>query len=156
MDWIHQYILSIVVVALICSIAKMLSGKNTGYSSIISLISGAFIVVTILAPWVGFDEIDLQLDFENIQSDAREAVEAGTAIATTELRTIIKEQTETYIQDKASSMDAVIDVNVVLAEDEPNPISAEITGTVSPYVKSALSNYMTETFAISEELQKWQ
>ena len=156
MDSICQYFLSIIVAALVCSIVKALVGSKSGYGRVVSLVCGTFMTITLLSPWVNWDfkEFALPSDGPNAEGDsiARQAQEETR----NELRSIIKERTEAYILDKALSMDADIQVDVILHEDEPIPVGAVITGDLSPYNKTVLSRYMLDALAIAEEAQIWK
>ena len=70
---------------------------------------------------------------------------------------IIKDRTEAYILDKAASMGLSLRVEVILSEEEiPKPITVKLWGTVPPYTKTRLRNWMEDTLGIGEEDQLWQ
>ena len=155
MDGIRQYVLSVTAAAFICGIVKLLIREKTGYGAIVSLICGVFMAVTVISPWLDLEIADLALYTSEIKSEAQDISESGRNAAEMEFRTIIMEQTETYILDKASSMDTAVQVDVILREDEPVPASAIITGEISPYVKNVLADYMENTLDIPEDAQIW-
>ena len=82
-----------------------------------------------------------------MQEDARKQTdEAMTAV--------IKAQTETYIEDKAEALGATVTAGVTLAGDML-PWQVELTGEVSPYVKTRLAQTIWAELGIPEERQVW-
>ena len=155
MDSIRQYILSIITAALICSVVKALSGKKTGNGMVVDLICGAFLTVTLLSPWLDWNIQDIKVYTNEIKLDATGILDQAQEQREEEIRTIIKEETEAYILDKASSMDADIEVEIILQEKAPIPTGVVITGYISPYNRTELSRYIKDTFAITEDAQTW-
>lgn len=155
MDSIRQYILSIITAALICSVVKALSGKKTGNGMVVNLICGAFLTVTLLSPWLDWNIQDIKVYTNEIKLDASSILDQAQEQREEEIRTIIKEETEAYILDKASFMEADIEVEIILQENAPIPVSVIITGYISPYNRTELSRYIKDTLAITEDAQTW-
>ena len=156
MDGIKQYFLSITAAALTCSVVKALIGKEKVQTSIATLLCGIFMAVTILSPILDLKIADIASYIDDNDWSINSAVDEGVHAAETGIRTIITEETCTYILDKAASLDAEIQVDVVLQEAEPVPSSVVITGDVSPYVRTVLSDYIEDTLGISEDAQIWK
>jgi hypothetical protein len=71
--------------------------------------------------------------------------------------TIIKENLEAYILDKASALQLDVDVDIVLTEDlPPAPDSVTIIGNASPYNKQVFQAFLVEEIGIPKEQQIWQ
>ena len=156
MDGIRKYLLGVICAAVICSVVNTLAGKKTAHGAIIRLISGLFMAITLISPLVNIKLTDYADYFNNFSIDADAAVASGAASATEELRSIIKSQTEAYILDKADSMDAVLDVEVTLNDDDPPvPCGVRITGSISPYSKEILSSFIANDLSIAKEDQIW-
>ena len=155
MDSIRQYILSISAAALLCSIVKALVGKKTGNGMVVELICGTFMAVTLLSPWLDWNIQDITLYTDGIKSDAATISELAQERTEAEIRKIIKDESEAYILDKASSMEMDITVEVILQETDPIPVCAVIAGNVSPYNRTVLSQYIENTLAITEDAQVW-
>ena len=70
---------------------------------------------------------------------------------------VIKEQTEAYILEKASALNADITVSVKLALDTqyPTPESVHIKGNISPYARRLLSQTIQDDLGIASEDQVW-
>ena len=53
-------------------------------------------------------------------------------------------------------MDAVLDVEVTLNDDDPPvPCGVKITGSISPYSKEMLSSFIANDLSIAKEDQIW-
>lgn len=112
--------------------------------------------VTLLSPWIDWDFTEISLYSDDLKTEGISITQHAQEETENHLRAIIKEETETYILDKALSMDTNVQVEVLLHEDDPIPVGAVITGDLSPYNKSVLSRYMQDTLAIAEEAQIWK
>lgn len=153
---VYQYILSVSVAAMICAIIKSLTGKDSGYSAVVSLLCGVFIAATIISPLLDLQLPDLGVHISDVAEDAEEITALSSNTSNNELREIIKEQTEAYVLDKAASLNTKVSVDITLAEEEPIPVSAVITGDIAPYNKSVLSQYLEDTIGIPEVAQIWK
>jgi len=156
MEDIRQYIFSVIAAAIICAVLSQISaaaGKNGG---IIKLISGLFLAFTVIHPIA-----DLQIDALSsytlgITDDARAAISAGENYARDSLASVIKQETEAYILDKASTLGAEITVEIILSSDSPPvPEQACIQGAVSPSAKAKLQMLIAEDIGIAKEYQIW-
>ncbi len=156
MDAIREYLLRIAAAALICSILTAITGKKGTLGTVVKLVSGLLLTLTVVSPWtaVRFDGI---LDFAgDISADADAAAASGENAALEAYSAIIKEETEAYILDKADSLGAELTVNVLLEGDSPPvPVSVELGGSISPYGKQVLSNLIEEELGIGQEDQIW-
>lgn len=154
-DNIREYVLSVIAASIICSIVKSIVGSKSSYGKVTALICGIFLAFTFLSPLVNFEISDLSLTPINIKTEAQDLAARAYVESQSQLRTIIKEETEAYILEKAESIDANIQVEIVLHDEKPIPVGAVIKGNVSPYNRTVLSQYMTDALAISEDAQIW-
>jgi len=76
MNAISEYIISIVSVAIIISIATMIIKNNGTISVIIKLISGLILAITIIRPILN-NSLHISQYFEDIQTDADIWIEEG-------------------------------------------------------------------------------
>ena len=60
MDWIRQYLLSVICVCVIAAIFTALRGDKAPLSGLIKLIAGVFITFTLIAPVVRVELQDFQ------------------------------------------------------------------------------------------------
>lgn len=156
MDSIRQYLLSIIAAAIICGVAVSLMHKKCTQASILKLLTGIFMAITIIAPLTKFDFTNLQDFTIGFSTDAQNAVAIGKEFADCHTREIITQQVEAYIQEKAKTLGADLTIDAELSgEDPPVPQSVTICGAVSPYAKSVLCRYIESNLAIPEENQTW-
>ena len=154
-DGIREYVLSIIAASIICSVIKSTVGTKTGYGKVTSLICGVFLACTFLSPLIDFEIYDWTVFPVNIKTDAQDIASQAFDESRSQLRTIITEETEAYILEKAASIGADIHVEVLLHDEEPIPVGVVINGNIAPYNKTVLSQYMADTLAITEDAQIW-
>lgn len=156
MDFIRQYILGILAAAVICGIINSFFKSKGSYGTIIKLLTGLFMTITLISPVIKLELSDMVSYLEGLSLEADGAVEYGRQVAGESAAAIIKSQTEAYILDKAAFWELNLKVEVTLSEsDPPVPESVVLKGSASPYVKSQLSKYIADDLGISEEQQKW-
>lgn len=155
MEALGQYAVSVVSAAMICGIVTGLL-QDGAIKLTIKLLCGIFMTVTVLDPMLRLDISGWKELALSNQSLAQASVDAGTALAQEELAAIIKEQTQAYILDKATSLGLDITAQVVLS-DEPLPVpkAVYLCGAASPYTKQVLSDYLCQDLGITKENQIW-
>lgn len=155
MEEIRQYFLSVIAMSLLCGIAQLFfAGSNL--DSIVKLVTGLMITIAVVSPVVRNQDFNLGSYLESISFDGSWVVMEGQEAAQHATSERIKQQTESYICDKAAEIGAVITADVTLDEQEP-PMPSQVTvrGTVSPYVKKQLKFYLQKELGIIEENQLW-
>lgn len=153
----RQYIITVAATSAVgCIFVAICNNKGTTFA-IIKLIVGILMTVTILKPVLSL-ELDGFLSYINTPNRyVTEAVIAGSEWSDSQTVAIIKEQLEAYILDKALALGASLDVSVTLSEQAPfGPHSIIISGNVSPYVKSQLSEIIVTDLGVSMEKQTWK
>lgn len=157
MESFGNYILSVVAVCIATSILPKFCSTNAASASIVRLICGIAISITVISPVLKLKLTDLTEYTSYIQADAAALVQAGADHTNEQLRTIITEKTCAYILEKASFYDCSINtVEVVLSSDPvPIPTTVQITGTYSPYIKNQLCGIIESNLGISKENQQW-
>jgi len=156
MEKIGQYLLSITAAAVICSVILSVQNKKSTNYTLIQMLCGIYMTVTLLSPLVRFRLPDLSGYMRGLQTESWAAAQMGTDAAEEMLEGIIKHRTETYILDKASSMGLDIHAEVILSDGElPTPCGVEIRGAASPYKRQQLQGWIREALGISEEAQIW-
>ena len=157
MDGIGRYLLSVICVSVIVAIVTGFVGKKTASAGIIKLISGVFIIFTVVAPVVKVEFQELQDFYNGISFDAGKIAKQGELMAQQSTQAIIKEQLEAYILDKASSLNLDVDVSITLKDtDLATPEKITISGNASPYGKEMLQAFLVEEIGIPEEMQLWR
>ena len=142
-----------IIVGLITAIIKT---KGSG-APIIRLVAGIFLSLVMLTPIFKLELQDVWDFYNEVSFDASTVVNEGKNIAQDEMHTIIKENLEAYILDKASALQLDVDVEVHLTEAlPPAPNSITIEGDVSPYNKKIFQTFLSDEIGISKEQQIWQ
>lgn len=156
MQGIHKYLLTVTAAAIICSIAKYLTGEKSTVGKITNVISGILLTITVISPFRDFRINDWQNYLNNHRNRASDASQTGIDMAKNAVGDIIKDRTEAYILDEAEKMDLDISVEVKLSDtNPPTPEQIIIIGTVSPYHKTILSQYISANLDIPREKQQW-
>ena len=150
---LREWLTSIVVVALLLSVAQMLVPEGS-IRRVASFVGGLILLAVLLRPVLGADLERLRLDlggYEQELQDAREELSAAGDMALSER---IEERTAAYISDKADALGLEVTVRVEtdLGDDGvPVPSAAEVTGPWS----EELASYMEKELGIPRERQVW-
>jgi hypothetical protein len=89
-------------------------------------------------------------------SEAEEITAQGENLARQAMEEIIKTQAEAYILDKAADLGVSLDVYVSLtSQDLPVPQGVILTGSVSPYQRSVLSQDIEKHLGIEGGKIQW-
>ena len=152
----REYVIHVTATALICAVVfRLFQGSGSG-KMIVKLLCGIVLAFSILQPvkQVHFSVIDeFTRDFGQ---EADRAVNEGKNTSATAWSESITEGTEAYILEKTKAMNVDLTVEVELSEDElPMPAGVTLTGKVSPYVKSVLSDMIEQDLNIPKESQTW-
>ena len=157
MDSIKQYLLSVMIVIIIIVIAKGMIGKKSPYKSVVSMLCGLVMLLTILKPlkvtnWYSYSDF-----FDEVNLDAEYASAFGQQQAQTEMERIISEQTKSYIFDKAAAMGAQLDITVEIetVNNIPVPVAIKLEGSISPYAKTSMKEIIKNDIGIPEDRQEW-
>ena len=156
MDGIRAYILSVVSAAVLCSVLICLVEKKGAMGSLIRLIAGIFLAFTMIRPVVEVKMNDLTLYTQEIISEGEAVTVLGKNAYRESVGTIIKQETEAYILDKARLLNADITVDVTLDDRTPPvPCGVTVTGKVSSNTKTQLQKIVESDLGIQKEYQIW-
>ena len=156
MDWVKEYILNIFAVGMITAICITLVQKNTSAGMIIKMLGGSFFVITLISPLVKIRFDDLGVLCEQISAEGDLLAQEGNDSTQEALSTVIKEDLEAYILDKADELGLTLRITVQM--DQHNavmPQTVKLQGAASPYQKRLLSAFMEEELGITEAQQEW-
>ena len=156
MDWVKEYILNIVAVGMITAICITLVQKNTSAGMIIKMLGGIFLVITLISPLVKIRFDDLSSLWEQVSAEGNVLAKEGSNSTQEVLSTVIKEDLEAYILDKADELGLTLRITVQM--DQHNavmPQTVKLQGAASPYQKRLLSAFMEEELGITEAQQEW-
>ena len=155
MEAIRQHILSLIAISVLCGIF-ILFFRGNAHAGVMKLITGVMITLTLVKPFIHGDKLKLDHFWNSFSYDSNMAVQQGIDAAESTNAAYIKEAMESYISNKAETMDAEIDAQVTLENDTLQiPKSITITGTVSPYIKRQLMDIISKDLGIPEDQQLW-
>jgi stage III sporulation protein AF len=137
--------------ALIRPFFKTYAGEGIG-----KLITGVFLLLTLLYPMANLSITSLSGLADEFQYDAQQAVATGEANSKQKITAIIKERTAAYILQKADALGLELTVDVGVSSDEiPVPHTVTIRGTAAPYARQQLQDMICRDLGISKENQLW-
>ena len=156
MDRIRQYLLCVTAAALLCAVVKALIGTKGTSGTIINVMTGLFMAVTVVSGWKNLGDGGVLQFTDDFSLDAQRAIQIGQEMADESMEVIIKEQATAYILDKADGFGLDITVEVEMSDSSPPvPCSVKIDGEVSPYAKAQLTDIITNDLGIGAENQTW-
>ena len=153
MGGLRQYAISVVAVAIICSILIRIASQDTA-KNLIRLISGLILTTVVIRP---ISQIELpplkEISFPNA-STADFAVEEGKELAKESMDDIIKSTCEAYILNKATALGADIRVSVSV-NSQHIPFAARLMGEVTSDIRKQLELTLETDLGITKENQSW-
>ena len=156
MEGIRQYIISIITAAVLIGILSSFFRKGSVFTSPFALITGIYMVLTLLQPITGFRLGGINWDSSEIYTQTQIIIEKQTLDSKEQMKKIITEQVRTYIQNKATSMGLVLQIEVTISDgDPPVPWSVHLRGSVSPREREILEAYILDSLAITGERVLW-
>lgn len=156
MDSIRQYILTVIVAACIASIALSVTGKSGMSKTIIKLLCGIFLSVTVISPLAKIQLKNISSYLSELNTDASNIVNDAQFDIDNIKRQRISEGIQAYILDEAGKIGLDIDVAVDYTDDHSLvPDIVRISGAISPYKMTVLQKCISEDLGIPEEQQHW-
>ena len=127
--------------------------RGSSQENLIKILCGIFMTITALSPISTFRVPDLMNDSISFSDQAEHAVKAGEDLANQMRSEIIKQQTESYILDKAAVSNMELNVNVQVLDGLPRAIY--LCGEYSEIQKENFSAMITDELGIPKENQQW-
>ena len=156
MEGIREYLIGVIVAALICGMVTALTDSKGTVAMSLKLVSGLMMLLAVVRPWVTLSLDGLFGWTDGIMADGTSYTTSGQIMAQEAYRTGIKTQTEAYIVDEARALGCDLSVKVTLSNDDlPVPAQVTLTGSISPYARQVLSQMMAERLGIEREDQIW-
>ena len=156
MEDIRQYILSVVAAAILCGILRVLLPPSGTNGVMLKLVCGTVLALTVFAPLKDIQTWDISAGLQTLHYDGTAYAASGEELSANALADIITERTQAYILDKAAGLSVSLAVEVRLNQDPmPVPESVCLTGAVSPYARSILSDMLERDLGIAKENQEW-
>ena len=156
MEDIRQYLLTVIAAAIICAVVNTIMENKGTLTAISKMLTGLFLAITVLSPLVSVHLSDFSGYIQGLDAAANEAVSRGEEMAQNATAAIIIEKTEAYILDKAASLELDIEVEVRLSSTNPlTPETVYLKGSISPYAKEQLRQYISNDLGIPGENLIW-
>ena len=156
MDRIREYLIGVIVAALLCGIVSVLTDPKGSVGHALKLICGLLMLLAVVRPWLNISLNSLYQWPDSIIADGNDWMVSGHTMAEDAYRASIKQQTQAYILDEARTLGCDLTAEVRLSdEDIPVPTQVILSGSVSPYAKEALTNLLTQQLGIEREDLLW-
>lgn len=153
---IRSYILSVAAAAIICAVIRQFFQNSGAADRILRVLTGICMTLTVLQPLLNVQIGKISNIMSDFSYEANIAVQAGKENSYQAISEFIKEETESYILEKATQYDSNLQVRVLLNADEiPLPVAVELKGEVSPYAKQCIEKMIEEELGIPCEAQTW-
>ena len=153
---VRTYILSILFAAIISGIVTNLFPKKSAQSALIQMLAGIFITVTVISPWKKIQFSGVADFIDTIEIASSSSVTDGSEAYNQAVRSGIIDRAEAYVLEKAALLGADLEISVSLSNSTPaTPVSAKISGKISPFAKKQLVQIMINDLGIPEESQIW-
>ena len=146
------YLLSVLISSLICSILSQMV-SDTKWKSLMQLLCGVVIAISILAPLTDFNLENLPKLPADCRIEADVYISEGIKVASSEQEKIIKAYCESYILDKAKSLGSEVSVQIRL-DKTMVPAFAELRCD-DKTLQKPLQEILTMDLGIPKENQKW-
>ena len=156
MGTVGAYLLSVSAAALLCGLVRYFPGKKGTSAAVGNMVAGVFLLVTIISPLTNIHEFTLENILDSWQEEAADAAQLGINEAKKAQNTIIKQQLEAYILDKATEYHADLQVEITLSKTgNAVPVAVSLQGAIAPYAKQQLQEMLENDLGISKENQQW-
>ena len=158
MDFASEWVRAIAGAALICAAATALTPKGK-VKNVLKLICGIVLITAMINPVIKQDFPSMSMDISKYRKDADEIIGSAEEKQNNLSRTIIENELEAYILDKAQSL------NVELASVEVSakwgdegcwyPYEVNITANIPQMEQNLLSNSIEAELGVPKERQYW-
>ena len=154
MQRVQQYLLTVTAAAIICAFVRSITHNKGSSAAIIKIISAVFLSVTVISPWSNWSVSEFTEYIQESSIEADTIVAEGVAAAQKETETIIKSQSEAYIEDKAMSLGVTLQADVTVTDSQLHTVTITIEH-ISPYHKQQIIRYIAADLGIAEAAQIW-
>lgn len=150
------YILSMGIAALIIGILTSFTDTKSSVGVLTRMVCGLFLALTVIKPIGNLNYDYLTAFAQSYEEKGDVSAAMGEDLANDALREIIKQKSEAYILDKASTYNVQLEVQVTVGDgDAAVPEFVTITGNASPYVRTRLQTMIADELGIPKERQIW-
>ena len=152
-----SYLLSVTAASFVLEIvAALLPGMQSKKPGL--LIGTLIMILVVLSPLVRLSPEQIARSIAELRLETEE-LRTGIELETKELQgSIIKEQTEAYVLDKAKAMEVDITIEITLRENQgvPYPYCICLTGSVTEKQQQILGQIIETDLGIPLQRQTWK
>lgn len=149
-----SYFLSVICAAFLCGITGGLIDKKGNAGTLLKLISGIFLAFTVIRPIADIKVEELSIFTTDLMAEGESAAAMGEEITRDAMASIIKQETQAYILDKAGLFGLILTADVSL-DASLKPVSVILTGNAIITQREKLSDIIENDLGISKENQRW-
>ena len=153
MDALREYVSSIVIAVVICSILLAMV-RDIQEDAFLRLLCGLILSMCVIGPISHMDMEKLLPDFSSYSENAELMTTAGEQMQKSAMEEIIKERVEAYILDKALEHNADLHVEIILNR-EMIPSQVRLTGEISDPGRKWMESMLESDLGITKEHQIW-
>ncbi len=152
----REYLISVAAVCLLQTLIAVVLPDNK-IKKLAVTAGGLLIILTVVSPVATLDTDAIAETVSRFLLDTEMAQTGVTVHQEDLLRDIIKDNCETYILDKASSMGLNLQVEVTLSDTggTPYPTAVRVEGEMTVEQMQKLSRYISEDLGIPADRQEW-
>ena len=153
-----EWVRAIAGAALICAAATAITprGKVKG---VLKLVCGIVLIIAMINPLVNHDLPTMSLDISDYRKQADEIIGSAEEKQNNLSRTIIENELEAYILDKAQSLDISLDSVEVLAKWSEEgcwyPYEVKLSADITQMEQNLISNSIEAELGVEKERQYW-
>lgn len=158
MSSIGMWVKGIAACAVICGIALAVTPKGK-VKNILSVISGVVLIIAFLQPFLDGDSSFLSMDMSQYRAQADEITGDAEKVQTNLSRTIIEENMNSYILDKAQTLGIDdLEVKVVLKWGDEGfwyPYELSLISNCGVYERNRLSTFIETELGVPSSRHYW-
>ncbi len=158
-DFASEWVRAIAGAALICAAATALTPKGK-VKNVLKLVCGIILIIAMINPLVNQDLPTMSMDISDYRKQADEIIGSAEEKQNNLNRTIIEDELEAYILDKAQSLNISLKSVEVSAKwgDEGYwyPYEVKLNADISQMEQNLISNSIEAELGVKKEKQYWR
>ena len=158
MEGVRGWLLSVLAVSLLCALAEALMPKGP-VKGVGKLVCGLVLAAAVASPVVRLDLEGSRQWLEDWDAGLERREEELKKQVDDEMKTIIEQEYEAYIVDKAAQLGAVCTARVECCEEEAGvylPEGAWIGGALTQQQREELTWQLSEELGLSSQALHWE
>lgn len=157
-ELLGQWVRGIAAVAVICGAALAVTPKSK-VKNVLKVLCGVVLIIALIRPFIDSDSAELSMDMARYRAQADAVAKNAEEQKTNLSRSIIEQKLESYILDKAQSMEITdLEANVILKWGDEGfwyPYEIELKTNSAAGDRNKLSSFVQGELGIPESRQHW-